>query len=126
MADPSWRQLAGIPESSVKAAILSACGIEPPAAGISDVFIDRGLYVRFSPSQDTGSYWIVSRAGASDYPLASTIHADGSDALRAAGTAPGTPLGTALRAWMRSKGWRPLRERAADAADPTTNTRTII
>jgi hypothetical protein len=121
---PSWRQLAAIPESSLKAQILSACAITPPPEGISDVFMDRGLYVRFSPAQDSLSYWVLSRADSVDIPLASTIYADGSDALKAAGTAPGTPMGIALRAWMRAKGWVPLNERPQ--VDPTAATRTII
>lgn len=134
MTSPSWRQLAAIPESLTKSLILKALDITPPAAGIADIFIDHGLYVRFCPAQDTGSYWIVSCAGEAGRPLASTIHADGSAALSATGTKAGTPTGDALRAWMRSKGWRPLRGRGASppqaepsgVADPTTNTRTII
>jgi uncharacterized protein YqjF (DUF2071 family) len=124
MPEHSWRQLAAIPESTLKSQILSACGITPPPEGISNVFMDRGLYMRFSPAQDSLSYWIVSRADNNDRPLASAIHADGSDALIAAGTAPGTPTGIALRTWMRSKGWVPRNER--QQPEPTANTRTII
>jgi hypothetical protein len=126
MTAPSWRQLAAIPESTTKAAILKALDITPPPEGISNVFSDRGLYVMFSPAQDSASYWVVSRAGDDGVRLSAMGHADGSDALRACGTAPGTPQGEALRSWMRSKGWRPRRERATDPVDPTANTRTII
>jgi hypothetical protein len=124
VTQPSWRQLAAIPESSLKAQILNACGIEPPPDGTSNVFMDRGLYVRFSPAQDSLSYWIVFHSGDDGVALASRIYADGSDALKAAGTAPGTPMGIALRQWMRAKGWVPRNERPQ--VDPTADTRTII
>lgn len=123
-AQPSWRQLAAIPESALKSQILNACGITPPPEAISNDFNDRGMYVHFSPAMDTGSYWIVCRADLHDVPLASIIYADGSDALAATGTKAGTPTGDALRAWMRAKGWVPRSER--QPADPTENTRTII
>jgi hypothetical protein len=121
---PSWRQLSAIPESTLKAQILKALDITPPPEGISNVFQDHGLYVRFSPAQDSTSYWIVSKADDNDRPLASTIHADGSKALKATGTKPGTPTGDALRQWMRAKGWVPHNER--QPTDPTANTKTII
>jgi hypothetical protein len=38
MTQPSWRQLAAIPESKLKAQILSACGIEPEVAGVCHIF----------------------------------------------------------------------------------------
>lgn len=124
MTSPSWRQLAAIPESTAKAAILQALDITPPPAGISNVFSDRGLYVMFSPAQDSASYWIVSRAGDDGVRLSAMGYADGSDALRACRCPAGTPMGTALRAWMRSKGWLPEKER--DVAAAQADTKTII
>lgn len=111
----SWRQLAAIPESTNKATILKALDITPPPEGVSDIFSDRGLYVLFSPSQDSYSYWVVSRAGDNGVTYASTMYRDGSDALGATGTKAGTPRGDALRSWMRAKGWLPRNERAAGA-----------
>ena len=44
---PSWRQLAVIPESVLKASILKACGVVPPAAGVSRTF-DGGSFRVFA------------------------------------------------------------------------------
>jgi len=108
---PSWKQLALIPESTTKAAILKALDVQPPPEGISDTFRDQGLYVLYSPPRDSFAYWVVSRAGDDGVMLSSMCHADGSEALRACHTVPGTPTGDALRQWMRAKGWRPQKER---------------
>jgi hypothetical protein len=123
-ASPSWRQLAAIPESTTKAAILKALDITPQPQGISNTFTDSGLFMSFSPAQDSISYWIVSNASDGERSLASMLYTDGSNALAATGTKAGTPIGDALRLWMRSKGWLPRNERRP--ADPTENTRTII
>ena len=44
---PSWRQLAVIPESVLKASVLKACGVVPPAAGVSRTF-DGGSFRVFA------------------------------------------------------------------------------
>lgn len=124
MTTPSWRQLAAIPESTLKAQILNACGITPPPEGISNVFQDRGVYVRYSPPQDSNSYWVVSLADTFDQPVYSMIHSDGSDVLKAASIPASIPMGQALRSWLRSKGWVPKNERPT--IDPQANTKTII
>ena len=110
MAAPSWRQLSAIPESATKAQILRACGIEPPPEGVSDTFHDRGLYVRHLA--DGGAEWLVSNPG-DDGPFTAGLHADGSAALKACRCPAGTPMGDALRAFMRAHGWRPANERKA-------------
>jgi hypothetical protein len=119
--NPSWKQLAAIPESAQKAAILKALGIVPPPEGISDTFHDRGLYVRHV--QNGSAEWLVSNPG-DDGPFSAGLYADGSAALRACRCPAGTPMGDALRQWMRSRGWVPASERKQ--AEPTENTRTII
>ena len=122
MANPSWKQLAAIPESALKTQILRACGIEPPPEGVSDTFSDRGLYVRHLA--DGAAQWLVSNPG-DDGPFSAGLYADGSAALRACLPCPaGTPMGDALRQWMRSRGWVPASERRA--VEPTENTRTVI
>jgi hypothetical protein len=124
MSGPSWKQLALIPESTIKASILKALDITPPPEGISDTFRDLGLYVLYAPPRDTDAYWVVSRAGDDGVVLSSIMHRDGSDALEATGTKPGTPTGDALRQWMRSKGWVPMEER--DLAAAQANMKTIV
>jgi hypothetical protein len=105
----NWRQLSAIPESALKHQILKALDIDPPPEGISDTFHDRGLYLLHR--DDPADHWIVSRSGW-DEDLGSVIYSDGSDALKAARCPAGTPMGDALRRWMRSRGWKPLNERS--------------
>lgn len=120
----SWKQLALIPESTMKAAILKALDIHPPPEGISDTFRDLGLYVLYAPPKDSSEYWVVSRAGDDGVVLSSIMHSDGLKALEATGTKPGTPTGDALRQWMRAKGWVPKKER--DLMTAQADMKTII
>jgi hypothetical protein len=98
MAEPSWRQLSMIPESVLKASILKACGIEPPAAGINRQF-DGGtfqVYATVAPSTHflEGIHFTVYQDGGTklfDTPK---------EVLRVIKAAPGTPTGDAIRQWF--------------------------
>lgn len=112
---PSWRQLAAIPESTLKASILHALGIEPPPEGVSRTYTEIGTYIEFTKD---GS-WVVFKNG-----YTTGFPGDrGSDALRAINSPPGTPSGIALRAFMRRWGWVP---KGAAPPEPTESTKTII
>ena len=96
MAEPSWRQLSMIPESVLKASILKACGIEPPAAGINRVF-DGGSFKVFAtvaPSThltDGSICFVVYQNGGTklfDTPK---------EVLKIIKASPGTATGDALR-----------------------------
>lgn len=101
MADPSWRQLARIPESSLKAEVLRAAGIEPPPEAISREF-HMPVTGTITHTTGTGFVWYHDR---------SSRFVDGSELLRLTHAHPGTPTGDALRAWLRRWGWIPKSER---------------
>ena len=115
---PSWRQLAAIPESTTKAAILRALDITPPPEGVSDTFLCGGTY-----AQRVESGWVLHtrpprrRSAAMGFQTASEL-------LKAAQVPAGTPTGDAFRAWLRRWGWVPKSERPVEA--PQEQTRTII
>jgi len=98
MAEPSWRQLSMIPESVLKASILKACGIEPPAAGTNRQF-DGGtfqVYATVAPGThfSEGIHFTVYQDGGTklfDTPK---------EVLRVVKAAPGTPTGDAIRQWF--------------------------
>lgn len=95
MANPSWKQLAAIPESLTKRAVLHALGIEPPPAGISD-------------RCDLGS--IVFRAGESGLIVeeGSTAYFFGAlEALKRFTPSKSTPSGDLARWWLRAKNLLP-------------------
>jgi hypothetical protein len=120
MSNPSWRQLAQIPESTLKASILHALGITPPPEGVSRVFSEPATYLEFTHD----NAWVVSLRGPGDPPATFGFPSDqGSQALRAINSPPGTPSGIALRAFMRRWGWVPKGERQPE---PNDNTKTII
>jgi hypothetical protein len=111
--NPSWKQLAQIPESTTKARVLGALGVVPPPEGVSSKFevgpdesitkTDQG-FVHFSPHR--------------------SLYAD-PDELRVNIKLPkGTPSGDAFRSWLRAQGWVPKSERGICA--PQEDTRTII
>jgi hypothetical protein len=97
-AEISWKQLSMIPESVLKASILRACGIEPPAAGINRTF-DGGtfqVYATVAPGThfSEGIHFTVYQDGGTklfDTPK---------EVLRAVKAANGTPTGDALRAFF--------------------------
>ena len=111
--NPSWRQLAQIPESQEKAAIIRALGIEVPPQGVSRTF-DLGRN-EFVTRTELG--WVHFSRMACFYHEPSAI-------LRAVRWPAGTPTGDALRAWLRRWGWIPKSEQ--QAAAPQENTKTII
>lgn len=99
MSEPSWKQLSMIPESVLKASILRACGIQPPAAGINRTF-------------DGGTFQVYATVGPgthlSEGSIRYTLYQDGGtksfdtpkEVLRAVKAANGTPTGDALRAFF--------------------------
>ena len=99
MAEPSWRQLSMVPESVLKASILKACGIEPPAAGINRVF-DGGSFKVFAtvaPSthlaEGSISFVVYQNGGTKSFDTPKEV-------LRVIKAAPGTPTGDAIRQWF--------------------------
>jgi len=98
MAEPSWRQLSMIPESVLKASILKACGIEPPAAGVNRQF-DGGtfqVYATVAPTMhlpDGIRYTLYQDGGTKSFDTHKEV-------LRVIKAAPGTPTGDAIRQWF--------------------------
>ena len=92
MASPSWKQLARIPESLEKTAVLNALGIEPPPEGISDTLrLDSGIKL-----YDSEGGLIVYEAGAAYY--------SGGREVTRRFTSAGTPTGDLVRWWLKAKG----------------------
>lgn len=96
MANPSWKQLAAIPESLTKRAVLHALGIEPPPAGVSD----RCEFGSFSFYYGELGV-IVESSGAARYLNAL-------EALREFKLSRGTPSGDLVRWWLKAKGFSPV------------------
>jgi len=96
MAEPSWRQLSMIPESVLKASILKACGIEPPATGVNRQF-DGGtfqVYATVAPSthlaEGSISFVVYQDGGTKLFDTPKEV-------LRVIRASPGTATGDALR-----------------------------
>ena len=109
--NPSWRQLAEIPEGLTRARVVRALGVEVPPEGRARSFSEGGVLV--APAPEGGFY--VAIEGAARWVE------DGSAVIAALKAAPrwwmpaGTPRGDCLRAWLRSWGWVP--RGAAPVAD---------
>ena len=99
MNEPSWKQLSLIPESVLKASILRACGIQPPAAGVCRTF-------------DGGTFQVYGTVGPgtnlSEGSIRFVVYQDGGtksfdtykDVLKTVKASAGTPTGDALRAFL--------------------------
>jgi len=97
MAEPSWRQLAAIPESKLKAQILNACGIEPNITGISRIFHAGNIHIHASslPGFNDDKVWFTL------YPAPGTkAFGSSKELLKALRWPSGTPTGDALRKWL--------------------------
>ncbi|MGA1296525.1 MAG: hypothetical protein ACO3X1_14550 [Burkholderiaceae bacterium] len=92
-AAPSWKQLAAIPESITKQAILHAVGIEPPARGIADR-CEFGAFTFYVGEAGL----IVESSGVARYM-------QGKEALREFKLSKGTPSGDLARWWLQAKGF---------------------
>ena len=93
----SWRQLAAVPESSLKDKILKALDITPEPQGRSMVFHDPPVYVSVSPGRD--SYIVIERL---DCRFDSTCFLKTSkEVLRSIRWPKGTPVGDSLRAFLQ-------------------------
>lgn len=95
-AAPSWKQLAAIPESITKQAVLHAVGIEPPAKGIAD----RCEFGAFT--------FYVGEAGLIVEHDGLALYMDGKEALREFKLSRGTPSGDLARWWLKAKGFLPV------------------
>ena len=130
MADPSWKQLAQIPDGVLKQVVLRALSIEVPQAGRSPVFRDRGVYLQVSG--DGGFLFMDSGEARQDSgaapdaprPHSSRWYPDGSSLLKAIRWPPGTPTGDAIRSWLRQWGWSPASEQ--QPSEPQAQTKTVI
>jgi hypothetical protein len=92
----SWKQLARIPESSLKTSLLRALDVTPDPAGVSHVFHDPPVYVSVSPGRD--SYIVIERL---DCRFDQTCFLKTSrEVLRSIRWPKGTPTGDALRAFL--------------------------
>ena len=118
MSSPSWRQLAAIPETTEKRAILRALGIDPPSEGISRTFCfssgERLTYVSGSAAEPAGMVY------AKPYSCSRFLQLEEVPSLIR--WPAGTPTGDALRIYLRCWGWLPWAERTP----PDTTTKTII
>ena len=127
--NPSWKQLAAIPDSVLKQAVLRALDVTVPSAGISSRFQDKGLYVEASPD---GGFVLMDAGKPSDEAVgppeavnSASWYEDGRALLKAARWPAGLPTGDALRHWLRQHGWKPASELKA-LAEPNDQTRTVI
>lgn len=94
MTESSWRQLAAIPETLHKRAVLHALGIEPPVAGISNVCdLGDGLILH------------AGEAGMIVQDRTGTTYADAKPTLRRYYLSKGTPPGELARWWLTAKGY---------------------
>jgi hypothetical protein len=103
MTNPSWRQLAAIPESKLKAQILNACGIDPEVAGVCHIFHagDIQIYASVSPGLNEKVWFTL-------YPApGSRSFESPKELLKALRWPQGTPTGDALRKWLGFYGWKP-------------------
>ena len=132
MAEPSWKQLAQIPDGVLKQAVLRALAIEVPQAGRSPVFRDRGLYLQVSGDggflfMDSGEPRQESGAAAdAPRPHSSRWYPDGSSLLKAIRWPPGTPTGDAIRSWLRQWGWIPASESLQPCPQQQGQTSTVM
>ena len=94
MTKPSWKQLARIPESLLKRAVLNALAIEPPHEGISDV-LDLPSGARLHHAE---AGLILTENSASFYITPKDAHS----ILR---LKKSTPTGELLTWWLIAKGY---------------------
>lgn len=119
MTDPSWRQLAAIPETLHKRAILHALSIEAPPEGISDrCDLGGGLVLRAGEGGLIAEHKFGSRsfrtcvAQALDPPPfppreqgISTSYSAAREVLKLHSLHKGTPSGDLARWWLTAKGY---------------------
>ena len=95
---PSWRQLAVIPESVLKASILKACGVISPITGISRTF-DGGnfrVFANVSPgTHNAEGVWFTLYQD-----TGSRLFTNPKELLKAVRASPGTATGDAIRNWF--------------------------
>ena len=97
MAEPSWRQLAAIPESLIKRNVLHAVGITPPPAGIGNCCDLGDIVLHF------GEAGLIVEDRASKV----TRYMDAREVLRVFKLSRGIPSGELARWWLKAKGLLP-------------------
>ena len=138
---PNWRQVAALPDSVSKQAILRALDIELPPEGISRSFRDGGLFI--TRIENGFTFMDVNHPDPAhpssrllDTPL---------DVARQSRWPVGTPVGEALRNWLAqhglqrpgkakpavpaavaATGFGPECHDALDPSDPNYQTRVIL
>lgn len=111
--NPSWKQLAQIPESPTKSQVLRALGVTPPPEGFSSTF-------RVSDAEEV----IRTDQGFVHWTGRRSLFLSGDELLQQVKLFKGTPLGDCFRVWLRIHGWVPKSERSA--TEPQDATRVII
>ena len=94
---PSWRQLAAVPESHTKAAVLHALGIEPPPEGVSR-YLDLGNGLKMEAGE--AGLIVTDPQRGSRYEDPKTI-------AKQLYLSKGTPSGELTRAWLTARGLLP-------------------
>jgi hypothetical protein len=94
---PSWRQLAAIPESHVKSAVLHALGITPPPEGVS-----RYLELGDGLLMEHGAAGLICTD-----PTLGSYYSGAQEAIRRYRLSKGTPSGDITRRWMAARGLLP-------------------
>jgi hypothetical protein len=138
----SWKQLASIPDSTMKQRILKALDIEVPPEGIAKDFRENGLLISVVEDGftllDTKHPGVVERHSCKGYATAREV-------VKACRWPDGTPTGNAIREWLGHYGYaRPGKKASAvpaavvatgfgpechdglDATDPNYQTRVIL
>lgn len=120
MTSPSWRQLAAIPESLTKDAIIRALGIIVPPEGVSLIWYDRGLYIERCKNPQGESWFVVDNMGPQGSSPCMCLTPN--DVARAIHWPAGTPTGDAIRRWLTNFGYVPP---GARPPEPQEETRAI-
>ena len=113
----SWRQLAAVPDCSMKQRILKALDMVTPPEGIADSFRENGLYI----TKVEGGYSLLDcRHPDPAQRNCSQLLVTPQEVIKACRWPTGTPTDEALRDWLVQHGYvRPGKA----ATDPT---KTII
>jgi hypothetical protein len=138
---PNWRQLAALPDSVLKQAILRALDIDLPPQGISRSFRDGGLYI----TAIEGGFTFMDSRHPDPVQRSSRLLDTPLEVARQSRWPVGTPTGEALRNWLAQHGLeRPGKARPAvpvavvatgfgpecheglDASDPNYQTRVVL
>ena len=96
----NWRQVAALPDSVIKQAILKALDIELPPQGISRSFRDGGLFI----TAIDGGFSFMDINHPDPMQRCSRLLDTPLDVARQSRWPVGTPVGEALRNWLAQHG----------------------